>query len=242
VTTPELVASDRAPGLFVAPGVVIPDDARVAPHVTIYAGVELGRSVSIEQGSVLGRPQQIDALSRTPVYPAGERTFIGDGCRIGSNSLIVAGARIETGAYIGDLVSIREGDVVGERAMIGRGVSAGHGIAVGARTRLLNFSVLGPGTVIEEDVVVSPNVTFIGEATMGRQDRDVPTGRIVVRRASRIGTGAIIFPGVEIGTEAVVGAAAIVREDVPERTVVAGSPARRLRDVRNDELLEAWRS
>jgi len=55
----ELVASDRAPGLFVAPGVVLPDDVRIAPHVTIYANVEIGRNVSIEQGSILGRPQQI---------------------------------------------------------------------------------------------------------------------------------------------------------------------------------------
>lgn len=242
MTDPELIASDRAPGLFVAPGVVIPDDTRIAPHVTVYAGVEIGTGVSIEQGAILGRPQQIDELSRTPTYPPGAGTLIGDGARIGSNSVVVAGARVGPGAYIGDLVSIREGDVIGDQAMMGRGVSAGHGIVVGARCRLLNFTLLGPGTVIEEDVVVSPRVTFIGEATMGRQDLDAPTGGILVRRASRIGTSAIIFPGVEIGAEAVVGAASMVREDVPERTVVTGAPARPLRRVRDDELLDAWRS
>jgi acetyltransferase-like isoleucine patch superfamily enzyme len=46
---------------------------------------------------------------------------------------------------------------------------------------------------------------------------------------------------VESGTEAVVGAGAMVREDVPERTVVTGAPARHLRAVRDDELLESWR-
>jgi UDP-2-acetamido-3-amino-2,3-dideoxy-glucuronate N-acetyltransferase len=242
VSVPELVASERAPGLFVAPGVVVPGDARIAPHVTIYAGVEIGGGVSIQQGSILGRPQQIDELSRTPVYPPGETTVIGNGCRIGSNSIVVAGARIEPGAYIGDLVSIREGNVIGERAMIGRGCSLGHGIRVGARSRLLNYTLVGPGTVIEEDVLVAPNVTFVGDSTMGRSDLEVPTGGIVVRRAGRIGTSAIIFPGVEIGTEAVVGAAAMVRDDVPERTVVTGAPARTLRPVRDDELLDVWRS
>jgi len=237
----DLVASDRAPGLFIAPGVEIPDDARIAPHVTVYAGVEIGSGVSIEQGAIVGRPQQIDELSRTPVYPTGERTFIGDGCRLGSNCVVVAGARIEPGAYIGDLVSVREGDVIGERAMLGKGCSLGHGIHIGARTRLQNNTLVGPGTVIEEDVVVSPNVTFIGDSTMGRRDLDVPTGGIHVRRAGRVGTSAIIFPGVEIGAEAVVGAASMVRESVPERTVVTGAPARVLRPVRDDELLDVWR-
>ncbi|MEA2443333.1 MAG: hypothetical protein QOJ12_625, partial [Thermoleophilales bacterium] len=45
---------------------------------------------------------------------------------------------------------------------------------------------------------------------------------------------------VVIGAEAVVGAASLVRADVPARTVVAGNPARHLRDVRDDELLERW--
>jgi UDP-2-acetamido-3-amino-2,3-dideoxy-glucuronate N-acetyltransferase len=242
VSTHELVGSDRAPGLFVAPGVVVPGDARIAPHVTIHDGVEIGAGVSIEQGAIVGRPQQIDELSRTPVYPAGAATIIGDGCRVGSNTVVVAGARIESGAYLGDLVSIRERAVIGERAMIGRGVSITHGIVIGARSRLQNFTIVGPGTVIEEDVLVSPNVTFIGDPTMGRRDLEVPPGGILVRRASRIGTSAIIFPGVEIGAEAVVGAAAMVREDVPERTVVTGAPARALRPVRDDELLDVWRS
>ncbi len=59
------------------------------------------------------------------------------------------------------------------------------------------------------------------------------------RRSSA--TGAIVLPPAEIGEEAVVGAASLVREDVPARTVVAGTPARALRRVRDDELLEAWR-
>ena len=86
--------------------------------------------------------------------------------------------------------------------------------------------------------MVSPRVTFVGEPTMGRQDPASPG--ILVRRASRIGTSAIIFPPCEIGEEAVVGAAAMVRADVPPRTVVAGTPAATLRAVRDDELLGSW--
>jgi acetyltransferase-like isoleucine patch superfamily enzyme len=75
---------------------------------------------------------------------------------------------------------------------------------------------------------------------MGRNEFDSSSRGVVVRRGARVGTGAIIFPPAEIGEEAVVGAAALVRHDVPARTDVVGSPAVPLRSVRDDELLEAW--
>jgi maltose O-acetyltransferase len=51
----------------------------------------------------------------------------------------------------------------------------------------------------------------------------------------------VILPGVEVGEEAVIGAGAVVVDDVPARKVVVGVPAHELRDVRDDELLERWR-
>jgi UDP-2-acetamido-3-amino-2,3-dideoxy-glucuronate N-acetyltransferase len=239
--TEQLVASGRAPGLHVAPDVEIPEDTEIAPHVTIYAGVTIGHGVSLEQGAVLGRRQQIHDRSRSPLYPADAPTVIGERCRVGSGTVVVAGARIGAGAYLSDLVLVREGANVGADAMIGRGTSVSHGVVVGDRTRIQNDTLIGPWTVIEEDVLVSPRVTFVGDPTMGRRPPDATSGGIVVRRASRIGTGAIIFPSVEIGSEAVVGAAAMVRADVAERTVVIGAPATHLRAVRDDELLESWR-
>lgn len=59
-----------------------------------------------------------------------------------------------------------------------------------------------------------------------------------IRRVARVGGGAILLPGVEIGEEAFVGAGAVVLEDVPPRTVAVGNPARPLREVPDDELLE----
>jgi UDP-2-acetamido-3-amino-2,3-dideoxy-glucuronate N-acetyltransferase len=236
-----LVPSDRAPGLHVAPGTVIPDDALIAPHVTIHGNVTLGAGVSLEQGAIVGRPQQIDRRSRSPRYPGGESTVLGDGCRVGSYAVVVAGARVGRGTYIGDLALVREAAVIGEEAMIGRGASMSRDTEIGARTRIQNNVMLGPWTYIEEDVLVSPRVTFVGDPTMGRRSSEASPGGIVVRRACRIGTGAIIFQGVELGEEAVIGAAALVREDVPPRTVVVGAPARRLRAVGDDELLEMWR-
>ena len=58
-----------------------------------------------------------------------------------------------------------------------------------------------------------------------------------VRRGARVGSGAVLLPGIEVGEEAFVGAGAIVLHDVPARAVVVGNPARKIRDVPDDELL-----
>ena len=235
-----LLSSDRAPGLLVAEGVEIPADAQIAPYVTVYGGVELGAGVSLEQGAIVGRPQQLDPRSHSERRPPGGVTRIGEGARVGSNSVVVAGARIGAGAYVGDLVLIRETAVVHEEALVGKGSTIGVHTRIGARTRIQASSLVGSWVVLEEDVHISPRVTFVGDPTMGRRKEGGWSEGTVVRRASRIGTSAIVLPPCEIGEEAVVGAASLVRGDVPPRTVVAGTPARRLREVRDDELLEHW--
>jgi acetyltransferase-like isoleucine patch superfamily enzyme len=59
-----------------------------------------------------------------------------------------------------------------------------------------------------------------------------------IRRGARVGGGAVLCPGVEIGEDAFVGAGAVVTKDVPPRAVVVGSPARVLREVADEELLD----
>jgi acetyltransferase-like isoleucine patch superfamily enzyme len=74
---------------------------------------------------------------------------------------------------------------------------------------------------------------------MGRTEkrRELMKGP-TIRRGARVGGGAILCPGVEIGEEAFVGAGAVVTKDVPPRVVVVGSPARVLREVDPAELRE----
>ncbi len=93
-------------------------------------------------------------------------------------------------------------------------------------------------STLEEHVFIAPCVVTTNDNFMGRTERrheliEGPT----IRRGARVGGGAILCPGVEIGEEAFVGAGAIVVRDVPARKVVVGSPARAIRDVPDDELL-----
>ena len=73
---------------------------------------------------------------------------------------------------------------------------------------------------------------------MGRTERRHALRRgPTIRRGARVGAGAVLCPGVEIGEDAFVGAGAVVVRDVPPRVVVVGNPAHVLRDVADEELL-----
>jgi acetyltransferase-like isoleucine patch superfamily enzyme len=102
-----------------------------------------------------------------------------------------------------------------------------------------SHSFVCEGVTIEADVFVGHGVLFTNDpyprATIdGRLQGDtdwtvVPT---LVRRGASIGSGAVIRCGVTIGEHAMVGAGAVVTRDVPAHAVVAGVPARVMRDAR----------
>jgi acetyltransferase-like isoleucine patch superfamily enzyme len=122
--------------------------------------------------------------------------------------------------------------------VIGRGCLVENDTIVGFLTRIQADAYVTAYSTLEEHVFVAPCVVTTNDNFMGRTERrheqmKGPT----IRRGARIGGGAVLCPGVEIGEEAFVGAGAVVTKDVPPRVVVVGNPARVLRDVPAEELL-----
>ena len=89
------------------------------------------------------------------------------------------------------------------------------------------------GITLDDDVLIGPRVNLITENhALEPEERAYVYGRpIRIRRGAWIGAAATVLPGVTIGEYAVVAAGAVVTRDVPDRTIVAGVPARPVRKI-----------
>ena len=96
-------------------------------------------------------------------------------------------------------------------------------------------------SIVEDDVFIGPGVTTTNDDTMGRHPRGSGLAGPTFRRACRVGGGAVLVPGGVIGEEAFVAAGSVVTRDVGVREVVMGVPARVVRQVSDEDLIERWR-
>ena len=128
---------------------------------------------------------------------------------------------------------------VGDDVKIGTFVEIQKGARIGNRCKISSHTFICEGVVLEDEVFVGHNVTFINDlyprATNGdgqlQTEADwkcVPTR---VERGASIGSGATLLCGITVGQRAVVGAGSVVTRDVPADAVVAGNPARIIRTL-----------
>jgi acetyltransferase-like isoleucine patch superfamily enzyme len=171
----------------------------------------------------------------------GDGTTIGEGVLIGGHVVIHAGVQIGTGARVGDHAQIRDGVRIGAGSTIGSYSSVDPDVVVGERVSVQTHCYLSAGTIVEDDVFIGPGVILANDNTMDRHPPEMKLEGSMLRRACRVGAGVVICPGIEIGEEAFVAAGAVVAADVPPRSVVMGVPARRIREVPDEDLLKRWR-
>lgn len=91
------------------------------------------------------------------------------------------------------------------------------------------------GITIDDGVFIGPGVKITTEAHPETPElrHNLIVKPIVIRRNAWIGAGAVILPGVTIGENSIVGAGAVVTRDVPDNMVVAGIPARIMREIKS---------
>lgn len=134
-------------------------------------------------------------------------------------------ARIEPGAIIRDQVTIGNNSVIMFNASINIGAVVGEGTMIDMN------AVVGGRVVIGKNCHVGAGAVLAGVI-------EPPSAKpVIVEDDVLIGANAVVLEGVHVGKGAVVAAGAIVVEDVPEYTVVAGVPARVIKKI--DEKTKA---
>jgi UDP-2-acetamido-3-amino-2,3-dideoxy-glucuronate N-acetyltransferase len=226
-------------GPLLGEGVVVGEGVSFGAYVVVHAGTVIGDGCTIEDHAVLGKRPR---LARHSGAQGEVRALeLGAGVSVGTGTVVFAGASVGPEAILGDQAFVRERTWIGEGSVIGRGSVVDNDVVVGARVRVQTNVYLTAFTIVEDDVFVGPGALSTNDDTMARHDAGMPIRGATLRRACRVGGGAVLTPGVEIGEEAFVAAGAVVTRDVPARAVVMGVPARVVREVGDEDLLERWR-
>jgi acetyltransferase-like isoleucine patch superfamily enzyme len=212
--------------------------AEVHPTAIVYPGTVLGDGVKVLEYAVVGKQPSLSPRStakRDPLEPAE----IGDGTIVSTGAVVFAGTKVGARVILGDQSCVRERVVVGDDVVIGRGSLVENDTTIGAMTKIQAEAYITAYSTLEEHVFIAPCVVTTNDDFMGRTERRKALVKgPTIRRGARIGGGAILLPGVEIGEEAFVGAGAVVTKPVEPRMLVVGNPARVMRPVAEDELLE----
>ena len=213
--------------------------AEIHPTAIVYPGTVLGEGVKVLENAVVGKQPTLSPRStakREPLPP----TVIGAGTIVSTGAIVFAGSSIGERVILGDQSCVRERVAIGDDVVVGRGSLVENDTTIGAMTKIQADAYITAYSTLEEHVFIAPCVVTTNDNWMGRTEKRF--GNIkgpTIRRGARIGGGAILCPAIEIGEDAFVGAGAVVTKDVPPRVVVVGSPARVLRNVPEDELLDA---
>ena len=214
------------------------NEPEVHPTAIVYPGTVLGDGVKVLEHAVVGKQPTLSPRStakREPLPPAE----IGAGTIVSTAAVVFAGTTVGERVILGDQSCVRERVTVGDDVVIGRGSLVENDTTIGAMTKIQAEAYITAYSTLEEHVFIAPCVVTTNDNYMGRTEKrhELVKGP-TIRRGARVGGGAILCPGVEIGEEAFVGAGAVVTKDVESRMLVVGNPARVIRAVADEELLE----
>jgi acetyltransferase-like isoleucine patch superfamily enzyme len=192
----------------------------------ILAGVEMGEGAEIGDFVVVG------VLPRFPPGDAAPSTRLGPSAVLRSHTVIYAGSTIGARFQTGHGALVREFCRIGDDVSVGSHSVVEHRVEIAHRVRIHSNAFIPEFCVLEEEAWVGPGAVLTNARypqSPGAKDR---LAGVRLRRRAKVGAGAVLLPGIVVGAEALVGAGAVVLADVPDFAVVAGNPARVVKDIR----------
>jgi UDP-2-acetamido-3-amino-2,3-dideoxy-glucuronate N-acetyltransferase len=221
-------------------GAVIGEGCVIGHHVVIHSLSRIGNGVRIDDHAVIGKlPLSAKRSRTTQAGRTFEPALVGDGAMIGTAAILYAGSAVGAGVLVADAASVREDVTVGDYTIIGRNTTIENRVTVGARCKIQAHVYICAYSEIGDDCFIAPCAATSNDTYAGRwKERTKYYKGVTVKSGGRIAVNATILPGRVIGPDGMAAAGAVVTKDVPEGVVVAGNPARKLRDVPSNQLLK----
>lgn len=218
-------------------------DCRIGHHVVIHSGSRIGNGVRIDDFSVVGKAPLRARRSIFKEEDALPPAVIGDECLVGAHAVIYAGCELGRGVLVADNAAVRENVKIGELTIIGRNVTVENLTTIGKRCKLETNCYITAYSSVGDYCFIAPGVHTTNDNFLGRtEERFKHFKGVIIKNGGRIGGGALILPGVEIGEDSVVAAGSVVTRNVPPGVIVLGAPAKYFRDVPEEQLLrnQGW--
>ena len=155
-----------------------------------------------------------------------------------SLSKIAPSVKLGKDVKIFDFVNLY-GCEIGDNTKIGTFVEIQKNARVGKNCKISTHTFICEGVEIEDDVFIGHGVMFINDkyprsVTSGgalQTEADWKVVPTIIRKGASVGTNSTVLCGITVGENAIVGAGSVVTKDVPANTIVAGVPARFIRNV-----------
>lgn len=196
-------------------------------QATIYPNVRIGPGSIVYGPCTLGQPPGRSKPGAVPLV-------IGANSVIRSQTIIYAGSTIGDHFQTGHGALIREGNTLGDDNVLGTYCILQPGNILGDRVCWHTFAG-AENTRIEDDVTIGVQVAFLADPHPPCPRSFDCVGGAKVKKGAKLGACSTILPGVTIGEKAIVAAHALVTKDVPAGALVAGVPAKKLKDVADME-------
>jgi len=203
-------------------------------NIVIFSNVKIGPNSNIEDFVVLGKKPVINKKT-------GSYLKIGSGARIRTGTILYSGSKIGKNFQTGDHARVRENNIIGNNVSLGSNSLIERDSKIGNNVRIHSLCFIPEYTVLEDDVWIGPGVTITNVIhppcpIFKERGHEMELKCIrgpIIKKGAIIGASSIILPGIEIGENSFVAAGSLVLDDVSSGSVVGGSPAKKIKLVKD---------
>ncbi len=210
-------------------------NVKIGDGTIIYDNAVIGDNTIIANHCVIGEPLNDYYKNANYINP---KTFIGNDSLIRSHTIIYAGSSFGEKFSTGHRVTIRENSILGEQCRVGTLSDIQGNVVFGDHCWLHSSVFIGGNSKIGSYVFIYPSVVFTNDPHPPSNICKGPT----VDDFSQIAASSVILPNIKIGKHCLIGASSLVSKDVKDFSLVAGNPARFIKDIREVKSKEDGKS